>query len=157
MGTDNVGYTPGSGAKVATREVSYSGELAHLQVAGLATLSGPDDDKIAVDVSEANPMPVAAYGELIEAIESMRFAIGALTKTIGFALPNASGQPVMEARQATAANLVMTVGSIAGGQTIATVSTLTNQTQIGGFAANDQIPALMHMQADSLRRNIAVT
>jgi hypothetical protein len=157
MGTDNVGYTPGSGAKVATREVSYSGELAHLQVAGLATLSGPDDDKIAADVSEANPMPVAAYGELIEAIESMRFAIGALTKTIGFALPNASGQPVMEARQATAANLVMTVGSIAGGQTIATVSTLTNQTQIGGFAANDQIPALMHMQADSLRRNIAVT
>jgi hypothetical protein len=157
MGTDNVGYTPGSGAKVATREVSYSGELAHLQVAGLATLSGPDDDKIAVDVSANNPMPVAAYGELIEAIESMRFAIGALTKTIGFALPNASGQPVMEARQATAANLVMTVGSIAGGQTIATVSTLTNQTQIGGFAANDQIPALMHMQADSLRRNIAVT
>ncbi|MFN8996332.1 MAG: hypothetical protein ACK5X3_22065, partial [Pseudomonadota bacterium] len=83
MGTDNVGYTPGSGAKVATREVSYSGELAHLQVAGLATVSGADDDKIAVDVSEANPMPVAAYGELIEAIESMRFAIGALTKTIG--------------------------------------------------------------------------
>ncbi|MCA3108454.1 MAG: hypothetical protein IOD09_20585 [Rhodocyclaceae bacterium] len=160
MGTDNVGYTPGSGAKVATREVSYSGELAHLQVAGLATLSGPDDDKIAVDVSEANPMPVAAYGELIEAIESMRFAIGSLTKTIGYALPNAAGQPVMEVRQATAANLQVTVGSIAGGQTLATVTTLntlTNQTQIGGFAANDQIPALMHMQADSLRRNISVT
>jgi hypothetical protein len=53
--------------------------------------------------------------------------------------------------------LQVTVGSIAGGQTIATVSTLTNQTQIGGFNANDQIPALMHMQADSLRRNISVT
>jgi hypothetical protein len=63
----------------------------------------------------------------------------------------------MEARQATASNLQVTVGSIAGGQTIATVSTLTNQTQIGGFNANDQIPALMHMQADSLRRNISVT
>jgi hypothetical protein len=100
---------------------------------------------------------MAAYGELIEAIESMRFAINTLTKTIGFALPNAQGQPIMEARQATAANLIMTVGSIAGGQTLATVSTLTNQTQIGGFAANDQIPALMHLQSDSLRRNISVS
>jgi len=161
MGTDNVGYTPGSGAKVATREVSYSGELAHLQVAGLATVSGPDDDKIAVDVSEANPMPVAAYGELIEAIESMRFAIGALTKTIGFALPNTLGQPIMEVRQATAGNLAATVsGTVTaniGTGTLSALSTLTNQTQIGGFAANDQIPALMHMQADNLRRNITVT
>jgi hypothetical protein len=146
---DNVGYTPGSGATVAADDI---GGVLHQRVK-----VGVGADGTAVDVSDANPMPMAAYGELIEAIESMRFAIGALTKTIGFALPNASGQPVMEARQATAANLVMTVGSIAGGQTIATVSTLTNQTQIGGFAANDQIPALMHMQADSLRRNISVT
>ena len=47
-----------------------------------------------------------------------------------------------------------------GGQTIATVSTVstvTNQSQIGGFSANDQIPAFMHLQADNLRRNISVT
>ena len=109
------------------------------------------------DASISNPLPVAAYGELIEAIEAMRFAVNTLTKTIGYALPNALGQPIFEARQATAANLQVTVGSIAGGQTIATVTTLTNQTQIGGFAANDQIPALMHMQADNLRRNISVS
>lgn len=167
MGTDNVGYTPGSGAKVATREVSYSGELAHLQVAGLATLSGPDDDKSAVDVAEANPLPVAAYGELIEAIEAMRFAVVALTKTIGFALPNAQGQPIMEVRQATAGSLNVTVGGTAtvsgtvtaniGTGTLAALTTLTNQTQIGGFAANDQIPSLMHLQSDSLRRNISVS
>jgi hypothetical protein len=128
-----------------------------MQVVGLATLSGPNDAKVPLDLSDDNPMPVAAYGELIEAIEAMRMAIGALTKTIGYALPNTLGQPIMEVRQATASNLQVTVGSIAGGQTIATVSTLTNQTQIGGFNANDQIPALMHMQADSLRRNISVT
>lgn len=109
------------------------------------------------DASATNPLPVQAYGELVEAIEAMRFAIASLTKTIGYALPNASGFPIMEARQATAGNLQVTVGSIAGGQTIATVSTLTNQSQIGGFAANDQIPAFMHLQADSLRRNISVT
>jgi hypothetical protein len=143
---DNVGYTPGSGATVAADDI---GGVLHQRVK-----VGIGADGTAVDVSEANPMPMAAYGELIEAIEAMRMAIGALTKTIGFALPNTLGQPIMEARQATAANLVMTVGSIAGGQTLAT---LTNQTQIGGFNANDQIPALMHMQADSLRRNISVT
>jgi hypothetical protein len=112
------------------------------------------------DASATNPLPVQAYGELVEAIEAMRFAIASLTKTIGYALPNASGFPIMEARQATASNLQVTVGSIAGGQTIATVSTVstvTNQSQIGGFSANDQIPAFMHLQADSLRRNISVT
>ena len=98
--------------------------------------------------------------ELIEAIQALRFAVASLTKTIGYALPNASGFPIMEARQATAANLQVTLGSIAGGQTLAavtTVATVTNQSQVGGFAANDQIPAFMHLQADSLRRNISVT
>ena len=154
---DNVGYTPGSGATVAARDVTYSGEAALAQAVGLVTFAGADDAKTATDVSEANPLPMAAYGELIEAIEAMRFAVNALTKTIGFALPNTLGQPIMEARQATASNLNVTIGS--GTVTVGsgTVTTLTNQTQIGGFAANDQIPALMHLQADSLRRNISVS
>jgi hypothetical protein len=152
---DNVGITPGSGAKAASREVTYSGETAQVQVVGLATFDGSDDAKTVADVSANNPIPVAAYGELIEAIEAMRFAINTLTKTIGYAMPNASGFPIMEARQATAANLA-TTATIASG-TVTTVSTLTNQAQLGGFAANDQIPALMRMQSDNLRRNISVT
>jgi hypothetical protein len=147
--SDNVGYTPGSGAIVAADNV---GGNLHQRVKISVGADG-----VAADASETTPLPVAAYGELIEAIEAMRIAIAALTKSIGFALPNALGQPIFEARQATAANLQVTVGSIAGGQALATVSTLTNQTQIGGFAANDQIPALMHLQADNLRRNITVT
>ena len=149
---DNLAYTPGSGATVATDDIGGA------QYQRIKLASGADGT--AVDVSAAAPLPIAAYGELVEAIEALRFGVGALTKTIGYALPNALGQPIMEVRQATAANLQMTVGSIAGGQTIATVTTvgtLTNQTQIGGFAANDKIPALMHMQADNLRRNISVT
>jgi hypothetical protein len=152
---DNVGITPGSGAKAASREVTYSGETAQVQVVGLATFGGADDAKTVADVSANNPIPVAAYGELIEAIEAMRFAIATLTRTIGMALPNASGFPIMEARQATAANLA-TTATIASG-TVTTVSTLTNQSQLGGFAANEQIPALMRMQSDNLRRNISVT
>ena len=108
-------------------------------------------------VSVETPMPVAAYGELLEAIEAMRFAINTLTKTIGMSLPNAQGFPIMEVRQATAGSMNVTA-SVSGTVTsnIGTGS-LANQTQIGGFACNDQIPALMHLQADNLRRNISVT
>lgn len=154
---DNVGYTAGSGVNIASREVSYSGQTAQAQVVGLATFAGADDAKTIADVSELNPLPIAAYGELIEAIESMRFAINQLTKSIGFALPNTSGQPIMEVRQAAAGNLNATVTGTVNVLTTTTVSTVTNQSQIGGFNANDQIPALMHMQADNLRRNISVT
>jgi hypothetical protein len=155
---DNVGYTAGTGTLIASRDVTYSGDLAKMQVVALAALSGADDAKVPTDISPTAPLPVAAYGELIEAIESMRMAVNALTKSIGYALPNAQGQPIMEVRQATAANLNVTLASttIASG-TVTTVSTLTNQSQIGGFAANDQIPALMHLQADNLRRNIGVS
>jgi hypothetical protein len=106
-----------------------------------------------VDASATNPLPVQAYGELVEAIEAMRMAIASLTKTIGYALPNAQGFPIMEVRQGTAGNLAVNASQTGAW----TITTLTNQTQIGGFAAQDQIPAFMHLQADSLRRNISVT
>lgn len=143
--SDNVGYTPGSGATVAADNI---GGVLHQRVK-----IGVGADGTAVDVSESNPLPIQAIGELIEAIEAMRMAVASLTRTIGMALPNAQGFPIMEARQATAANLSV-LASIAGGQTLAT---LTNQTQIGGFAANDQIPSLMRLQANGLRANISVT
>jgi hypothetical protein len=148
---DNVGYTPGSGATIAADEI---GGVLYQRV---KLIHGADG--IAHETANGNPLPVAAHGELLQAIEALRMAVHSLTRSIGQALPNASGQPIMEARQATAANLAVTA-SIAGSQTLATVttvSTLTNQTQIGGFAANDYVPALLHMQSDNLRRNISVT
>lgn len=156
---DNVGYTAGTGTKVASREVNYSGETAQTQVVGLATFSGPDDAKTVADVSPDNPLPVVAYGELVEAVEALRFAVQTLTRTIGMGTPDALGRLRVLAENPTAANLAMTA-SLAAGQTLATLttlSTLTNQTQIGGFNANDQIPALMNTSAASLRRNISVT
>jgi hypothetical protein len=41
--------------------------------------------------------------------------------------------------------------------TLTTLNTLTNQTQIGGLSATEQIPSLMRLGADSLRRNITVS
>jgi hypothetical protein len=57
---DNVGYTPGTGSKVATRDVTYSGESANAQAVGLVTFAGSDDAKTATDVSTTNPLPVSA-------------------------------------------------------------------------------------------------
>ena len=154
---DNVGYTPGSGELVATRETQYSGQTAQVQVVGLATFSGLDDAKQATDISEENPMPVAAYGELIEAIEALRMAVQALTRSgLGQSMPDTAGRLRVLVEQPTAGNLQGTF-SIAGGQTLAALTTLTNQTQIGGLAATEQIPSLMRLGADASRNNIIVT
>lgn len=40
---------------------------------------------------------------------------------------------------------------------VTTVSGVTNQTSMGGFAANDQVPALMLLGAQGLRNRIAVS
>lgn len=57
MPLDNVALPPSS-IKAATREVTYSGELAHAQAVGLVTLDGADDSKTARDISDANPLPI---------------------------------------------------------------------------------------------------
>ena len=57
---DNVGYTPGSGATVAAREVIYSGDTVKAQVVGLATFAGSDDAKTITDVNASNPLPITA-------------------------------------------------------------------------------------------------
>ena len=143
---DNVGYTPGSGATVAADEI---GGVLYQRV---KITHGADG--IAHETSNSNPLPVdVTAGELLEQLSALRYAIQSLTRSIGQALPSAQGWPIMEARQPTAANLAVTA-SIAGSQTLAT---LTNQAQMGTYATNDYIPALMRMQADNLRRNISVT
>ena len=57
---DGVGYTPGAGLKIATRDVPYSDEAMQVQVVGLVTFSGVNDAKVAADVGAENPLPVSA-------------------------------------------------------------------------------------------------
>ena len=133
---DNIGYTPGTGATVAADEI---GGVLHQRVKLIHGADGVN----AGDVSAANPLPATiATGELLEALEAMRMAIQALTRSVGQAMPDTAGR------------LRVNVEAIA---TIATLSTLTNQTQVGGNPAFEQIPALMRLGADSLRRNVSVT
>ena len=140
----------------ATAEVVATDEVGGRHFQRVKVSHG--EDGVALDASPATPLPVEVFGELLEVLAATRMAIKALTKSIGYALPNAQGQPIMEVRQATAANLNVTLGSttISSG-TLTTVSTVTNQAQAGGYAMQDFIPAILHMQADGLRANIQVT
>lgn len=140
---DNLGYTPGSGETVATDEVG----ARHFQL--IKPHWGPDG--VANETSEASPMPVQVLGEAIEAIEAMRYAIQSLTRTMGLVQPDAA------ARMRVAIDAISASLTLATITTVGTVTTLTNQSQVGGVSANDQIPALMTMRADGLRRNITVT
>ena len=158
MTTDNV-TLPATGAKVATRGVTYSGEEAAMQAVSLAVVTGPDDDKVAADVTSGNPLPVdASYGELVESLESLRVAVQALTRSgLGQTMPD-TAMRLRVALDAISASLTLaTITTVGTVTTVTTVSTVTNQSQLGGFAAQDQIPALMRMAADSSRRNITVT
>jgi hypothetical protein len=147
MAYGSINLTEGSGPKASATDTIGGQEFQRLKV-----VHGAEGQ--AIPVVEATPLPVAAYGELIEAIEAMRTAINTLTRTIGLVTVDpATGRLRAEVVQATAANLLATV-SLAASQTLAT---LTNQTQMGGFASQDQIPALMRAAADNLRRNISVS
>lgn len=135
----------------ATGEVVATDDIGGRQFQLVKMVHGADG--IAHLTSDGNPLPTEVKGELVEAIEALRFAVQSLTRSIGMALPSPQGWPIMEVRQPTAASLNVTLAS----GTVTTVSTLTNQSQTGGFATNDYIPTLMRMGADNLRRNIVVT
>ena len=143
---DNVGYTPGSGATVAADEI---GGVLHQRV----KLSIGEDGS-ATDASLTNPVPVQAIGELIEAIEAQRMALQSLVRTMGQTYPDVAGRLRVVVDSISASLTLATITTVG---TVTTVSTLSNQTQIGGLPATEQIPSLMRLGADSMRRNISVT
>ena len=89
-------------------------------------------------------------------LQALRLAVAALTRTIGLMTPDAAGRMRVTLESAPAVVAASQSGTW-NLSTITTCSTLTNQSQVGGYSANDQIPALMHLSADSLRRNITVS
>jgi hypothetical protein len=145
MTASTLGYTPGSGASVATDLEAG----AHHQKAVVEYLTAAGG--VPTPVTEQEPMPTALYGEAIEAIEAMRMAVQALTRTMG------QMQPDTAARMRVALDSISAGLALATVTTVTTVATLTNQNQIGGLAATEHIPSLMRLGADSLRRNISVT
>lgn len=146
---DNIGYTPGSGATVAADEI---GGVLYQRMKPVVGVDG-----VAVDVSNDNPMPMNAIGELMETIQSLRIAIQSLTRTVGLSMPDTSGRLRANVETGSVAISSGTVTTVTTVTTCSTVSALTNQTQIGGHPATEQVPALMNIAASSIRRNISVT
>jgi hypothetical protein len=146
MSYTTVPITPGLGADVAADNI----DNRLFQRMKLAVGA----ENVGVDVSDANPMPVRALGELIEAIEAQRMALQSLVRTLGQTYPDVAGRLRVVVDSISASLTLATVTTVG---TVTTVSTLTNQTQIGGLAATEQIPSLMRLGADSMRRNISVT
>lgn len=109
---DNVGITPGSGSKAASREVTYSGETAQVQVVGLATFDGADDAKTVTDVSGSNPLPTQESGGAMSLLSRI---LNVLMSPMGFDR-SLSRQRV--------------TGIIESG-TVTTVSTVTTATTVG--------------------------
>jgi hypothetical protein len=126
---DNVGITPGSGAKAASREVTYSGETAQVQVVGLATLDGSDDAKTVADISGSNPLPTQESGGAMSLLSRI---LNVLMSPMGFDR-SLSRQRVTGIIESGTVTTVTTV------TTCTTVSSLTNVAAIGGYSAQVQV------------------
>jgi hypothetical protein len=148
---DNVGYTPGTGATISADEIAG---ILFQRIKLTLGADGVNDG----DVSASNPMPVAVYGELTDAIEAMRMAIQSLNRTIGMAQVNPlTGRMLVDGAGVTqpVSGTVTATGTIAATQSGAW--NITNLATIGGVAANSEVQSFERMTADNLRRNIIVT
>lgn len=131
---DNIGYTPGSGATIAADDIGGA-LLQRIKV--VIGADGVNDG----DVSLANPMPIQGVGELVEQLSAIRTLLQSLTRTVGMTMPDSAGRLLVRI-DASSVNLS---------------TTLTNQVQVGALSATEQIPSLMRLGSDSMRRNIVVT
>lgn len=144
---------PDNSVLPATGETIATDEIGGVKFQRVKLVPG-DDGVNGGDVSANNPLPVGAAGELIEVLEAIRMSLHSLTRTVGNAYPDASNRLRVVIDAITGALTLATITTVG---TVTTVSTLTNQTQIGAINAAPQIPALMGLQVDTLRRNISVT
>lgn len=137
---DNVGYTPGSGATVAADEI---GGVLYQRVKPVTGADGT-----ATDISETNPMPMAAYGELIEALEALRMAVSSMARNT----------PVLDAshrgRVSVEALPTMNVSNVSS---VTSITTLSNILEFGSRPAGLIPSAVTNGSFSQLRSNITVT
>lgn len=88
--SDNVAYTPGSGATICARSGTYSGDTALAQAIGLVTFAGSDDAKTITDVPGGNGVAASAIrvtlasdGTGIVALTTSTASIGKLAANSG--------------------------------------------------------------------------
>ena len=138
---------PATGDVIATDDI---GGVNYQRIKLIHGSDGVNDG----DVSLNNPYPVTlTQGEVVEALEAMRMAVQSLSRSIGQSMPDVAGRLRVVVDAITGSLTLATITTVG---TVTTVGTLTNQTQVGGNPAFEQIPALMRLGADSLRRNVSV-
>lgn len=138
---DNVGYTPGSGATVAADEI---GGVLFQRVKPVTGVDGT-----AVDVSETNPMPMAAYGELIEAIEALRIAVTTLARN--------TPVPDSASRVRVAVETLPTLSTVSTVSTVSSITTVANVAEFGARPIGAIPAAITNGSFQQLRSNITVT
>ena len=130
---DNVAYTPGSGATIAADEISG---VLYQRVKPVIGVDGQ-----ASDVSDVNPMPVAGYGELIEAIQALRITLGSMMMMM----------PRLDSSQRIRSNVETGSVSVSGSITASGV------TNFGTRSSDYTVQLINSTSCDNLRRNIQVT
>lgn len=149
--SDNTRLNPGEGGDLyaADELATVNGAAAEAGLKVQQVKVGFGADGQLRDVHEGAPLPVAAYGELLEAIEALRMAVHSLTRSIGMSMPDQAGRLRVNVETGN----VTATASLAANQVL---GTLNNQVSIGAISATEQVPSLMRVAADSLRRNITV-
>jgi len=92
----------------------------------------------AFDVTPSSPMPVNAYGELMETLEAIRMYLGSLVRTTAQSIPDASGR------------LRVSLDSINVTPNINSLSLYAN------YSTNELVRNSYHQTCESIRRNITV-
>ena len=145
---DNVGYTEGSGVKVACRDVTYSGEVTKAQAVGLVTFDGPDDAKTVNDVNESNPLPMVAN----QSDDLLRIMLSRMLKMMESNAIVDQQQRQRVTLDAISANLnLQGVGVVT---TVATVNNVAAQSTLAGMDREMYINIARNTCANSIRSQL---
>jgi hypothetical protein len=155
-------YTPAISGRGYT---NLSGDIITLEFATTGMSSGDilqfiydstADYPSFVNTGQSQPLTNAqlAESELTEALRQVQTQVEVLKNSIGQTRVDASGRLRVLLDSISASLTLATITTVG---TVTTVSTVTNQTQIGGTNANDQVPALRRLAADTLLSKIIIT
>ncbi len=140
--SDNINVTPGAGDTVAADDV---GGVKHQRVK--LTLGG--DGVSDGDVASGNPMPVTAP-DLASALEAALLMLSAILEN----MPRTDANARAIVNTSDQGNVTV---AIAASQTLNAVTTVGNQTNIGGRDASNTAYALANMGTAHIYNNIIVS
>ncbi len=146
--TDNVGITTGSDDKVATDQVTWSGDPAQVQLIRLVETEGAEGAKT---VKPLSPLTSIELGimflrRIVQLLKPLGVVTGGNSNRLSVDINNVTGgnlgtiTTVTGVTTVTTVTTVSTISNITAG-TITTVGSLTNLAGIGGVSAFDIMKA----------------